>query len=491
MQGIGPAGAISAGWTPRYGPRMQFLCRCSGSMRSWALLVATVAALGAPAGGARAAAREYAVGYRVEVLPEEGIARVGILLGGLPGAVPSRLTFTIDPERHSAFSGNGKVETPEAGTVVWEPPSKGGRLDYVFKVERRKGENHYDARMTPDWAIFRADHLVPSVAVRSHPDAVSRSTVEFVVPEGWSALTPYPGIEGLRGRIEDPERRFDRPKGWLLLGRLGSRREEIAGVEVVVAGPTGQSLHRLDVLSFLGWTFPELAKIFPELPPRLLIVMARDPMWRGGLSGPASLFVHGDRPLVSENRTSTLLHELVHVLSGVHGDPESDWIVEGLAEFYSVELLRRTGGIGELRFSEAMGDLAAWGADVKSLFVRRSSGPTTARAAVVLRAADYEIREATDGRRSLDDVARRLAAAEGDVSYKLLWEAAEQVAGRPVEALRREHLPGGAPKGEGGKANKLRRRDVPALGPKAGRGAAAKAPGQPGRLPAEGEGGKP
>ena len=44
--------------------------------------------------------------------------------------------------------------------------------------------------------------------------------------------------------------------------------------------------------------------------PRLLIVSAGDPMWRGGLSGPSSMFLHSDRPLISENRTSTLLHEL-------------------------------------------------------------------------------------------------------------------------------------------------------------------------------------
>ncbi len=39
---------------------------------------------------------------------------------------------------------------------------------------------------------------------------------------------------------------------------------------------------------------------------------------------------------------------------GIRGDKESDWIVEGLAEFYSIQTLRRSGGIGQKRYEQAV-----------------------------------------------------------------------------------------------------------------------------------------
>ena len=38
-----------------------------------------------------------------------------------------------------------------------------------------------------------------------------------------------------------------------------------------------------------------------------------------------------------------LLHEVMHAMLGIHATSGDDWIVEGLAEFYSLELLRLSG----------------------------------------------------------------------------------------------------------------------------------------------------
>jgi hypothetical protein len=163
-------------------------------------------------------------------------------------------------------------------------------------------------------------------------------------------------------------------------------------------------------------------------------------MWRGGLSGPNSMFMHSDRPLISENRTSPLLHELVHVAMGIHGDDESDWIVEGLAEFYSIQTLRQSGGIGQKRYEQAMESMSKWAARAPSLFVKSSNGATTARAVLVFQSVDQEIRKSTNGKASLDDVARKLAAERGEVGLTHLQELARQVAGKPVQSLQRERL---------------------------------------------------
>ena len=140
------------------------------------------------------------------------------------------------------------------------------------------------------------------------------------------------------------------------------------------------------------------------------------------------MFLHSDRPLISENRTSTLLHELGHIALGIRGDEESDWIVEGLAEHYSLETLRRSGGISEQRYKQAVKHLSRWAQRSATLFGPHSDGATTARAVMALRAADAEIRSATGGKASLDDVARKLASEGGTVSLARLQRAAQEVA---------------------------------------------------------------
>jgi len=281
---------------------------------------------------------------------------------------------------------------------------------------------------------------VPKVSVTAPRNLKSHATLEFVLPTGWSALTPYERESGEPRTFDDPKRRFDRPQGWMIVGKLGTRSEKIADIHTIIASPAGEDTRRQDTLAFLNWNLPLLAGIFQSFPPRLLIVSAGDPMWRGGLSAPASLFVHSHRPLISENRTSTLLHELVHVAMGIHGDHESDWIVEGFAEFYSIESLRRSGGISKDRYADAMQKLGSWGSRAPTLFVKSSAGATTARAVIALHKADDEIRQATGGKASLDDVARELAHRQGRVSLTLLQSIAEKVAGRRVQSLERAQL---------------------------------------------------
>ena len=60
-------------------------------------------------------------------------------------------------------------------------------------------------------------------------------------------------------------------------------------------GPQGHGVRRQDILAMLRWTLPKLRRILGQLPERLTVVSAGDPMWRGGLSAPRSLFLHAER----------------------------------------------------------------------------------------------------------------------------------------------------------------------------------------------------
>jgi hypothetical protein len=379
----------------------------------------------------------YAVHYRAEVRPTDKSIHVEIKLSG--DKLPRKLVFTIDPKRQRSFVSTDKLEQT-GETVTWYPQGRFSRLNYDFVINHERSPGRYDSLITQDWALLRADKMIPRVKVTAIRKLQSRATLEFVLPDQWTAVTAYPATTAGHWLIDDPERRFDRPAGWMLLGKLGKRSEIIADVQTIVAAPAGNNARRQDVLAFLNWNLPHVIEVFPNFPRRLLVASAGDPMWRGGLSGPSSVFVHSDRPLISENRTSTLLHELVHVAMGIRGDEESDWIVEGFAEYYSVETLRRSGGIGKQRYDEALRRLRQWAQRTTSLFDKSSSGATTARAVIALKAADDEIRTATRGKASLDNVARELAAKGGEVTLERLQTLAAQVAGHPVAALDRAAL---------------------------------------------------
>ena len=400
------------------------------------LLFTTLFVIPAPSAAARAD-RFYDLHYRAQFLPQSGTIHVELHLTG--ERLPGKIVLHIDPQRYRAFTSTDPLEMT-ARTVTWRPRGRFARLAYDFVVNNERSPGHFDSLMTADWALFRGDRMVPKASVTAPRSLKSRATLEFVLPKDWSALTPYERSAGEPRTIDNPGRRFDRPEGWMIAGKLGTRSEEIANIHTIIASPTGEEIRRQDTLAFLNWNLPVLAGVFRSFPPRLLIVSAGDPMWRGGLSAPASLFVHSHRPLISENRTSTLLHELVHVAMGIRGDEESDWIVEGFAEFYSIEALHRSGGISKTRYDEAMQKVAQWAAKAPNLFVKESSGATTARAVIALHRADEEIRKASGGKASLDEVARELAQRQGEVSLTLLQATAEKVAGHRVQALERARL---------------------------------------------------
>jgi hypothetical protein len=184
----------------------------------------------------------------------------------------------------------------------------------------------------------------------------------------------------------------------------------------------------------LTFVWPHAQAVFPRDPRKFLVVGAGEPMWRGALSAPNSLYMHAERPLVSENGTSSLLHELVHVLSGIRDVDASDWISEGIAEYYAIELLRRAGGMSEARYQQVRKKLTLWSSKVNNLRGERSSGAVTARAVVLLQELDKEIRQGSEGKYSLDDVAQGLMRMD-KVNTESFIELSESLLGKPSKVL--------------------------------------------------------
>jgi hypothetical protein len=261
----------------------------------------------------------YGLRYDLALKPAEDRAEVSITIDERAKGNISSMRFHIDPKRHAAFNGDGKVEASD-DYVTWTPPETGGRLSFQVPVSNRRPNGRFDARMTDEWAVFRGDDLFPPARTEQRDDAEADATLHVHLPAGWSFVTPYRKIKDNVYEIEHAHRSFDRPTGWMAAGHLGVRRERINGVQVVVAGPLNQGVRRLDMIALLNWNLPKARRLMPDMPKHVLVVSAGDPMFRGGLSGPNSLYVHADRPLLSENGSSPLVHELVHVATRLEGE---------------------------------------------------------------------------------------------------------------------------------------------------------------------------
>jgi hypothetical protein len=378
--------------------------------------------------------REYGVHFTISPDPTNATVRVELQVSQ-PRALLRELSFPAG-ESVSEVSGDGQLAT-DSGQVRWMPPPGGGSLSWRIAVHGKRGNDGLDAYLGREWGVFRFEDVIPRARTRTLRGAASVTTLQFDLPSGWSAVSEYSAIHSPIA-VDRAGRRFDEPAGWVTVGQLGVRRESIAGTRVAIAGPEGQDVRRMDMLALLNWTLPELNAMLPDELPRLTVISAGEPMWRGGLSAPASLFLHADRPLISGNATSALLHEVMHVALGLQARDGFDWIVEGLAEYYSIELLRRGRAITPERARTALQWQAEWGQRATSLCGRASSAETTARAVTVLAALDVELRNKSDS--GLDALLPLIAGKPIDL--EALTAAATGLLGASPDALHIDSLPG-------------------------------------------------
>lgn len=382
-----------------------------------------------------AATQKVDLDYRVRFLPESDQAEVSITLE--KGEHVRSLDFNLGKQgRYSDFKADGQW-AEDAGRGKWQPGKGKSTLSYRVLIDHERKQGRYDARMTKDWALLRGDDLVPPAALDLVDKTNLVARLQFDLPKDWKSVeTGWPRIGKNRFRIDNPQRKFDRPTGWMLAGKLGTRRTQLGDTEVAISAPVGEGMRRMDIMTFLTFVWPQIQQVFPRDPAKLLIVGAGDPMWRGGLSASNSYYMHANRPLVSENGTSSLVHELVHVFGRIYARDRSDWIAEGLAEYYSIELMRRAGGVSQERYQKIREQLISWSKPVTSLRTDSSNGAVTARAVLLLQELDREIRQKTKdkGNLSLDDVTRGLMRLD-KVTTKDFIDITENVIGGPSKTL--------------------------------------------------------
>jgi predicted metalloprotease with PDZ domain len=409
-------------------------------MGRMALAAALAATLAGPAGAADKPT--FGVDYVVRLSRRDpGRAHVRWLLAGIEEIRSFRLVFRDD--RTTKVMGSGKLAW-HGRTLDWTPGGPYAHLSYTVAIDHpRPPSGRFDSHAAPDWVATRALYLFPEINVDFRPGAQaarSRARLVFRLPRGWRVAAAQAPLEDDAFRVEEPGKRFERPRGWFLLGRIAHHRRRIGGMALTVATAPGSTFDVRRLLRFYARTVPLLGELLGPAPPRVLVVSAPDPMWRGGLSGEDSFFVNSRIPLRSADKTSTYLHELFHVWQPFRPGRDGRWVAEGLAEWYSLALQHRAGRLSDRGFARGV-DLFArygrWGIDLSRTRVPAALNNS---APLVMWWIDREIRRVTAGQRSLDDVVRALAREGGTVTTARFLGAVNHVAGRDFTPLLRRHV---------------------------------------------------
>ena len=378
-------------------------------------------------------AKKIDLDYHVKLLPQSDQAEVRVNLS--QGSAVRSLNFDLGHDGdYSDFKADGQWSITEH-RGLWQPSANKASLTYRVRLTHARKPGIYEARMTPSWALFRGEDLVPPARLDQQDGVELVSRLVFELPAGWKSVeTVWSRIGKNKFRIDNVSRLFDRPTGWMLAGTLGSRRVRLGETEVTVASPKGQAMRRMDVLTLLTFVWPQVEAAFPRHPAKLLVVGASDPMRRGAFAARDSIYLNSRTPLVGENGSSALIREVVQAIGRFNDHDTSDWVSEGLGEYYAIELLRRAGGITDERYEAIQARLAKEGKDVTSLRGEHASGATVARAVVVLQELDREIRVKTHNKRSLDDLAQAVMRADSITTAEFV-KLAESIIGEPSVVL--------------------------------------------------------
>ncbi|MEX5589740.1 hypothetical protein [Pseudomonas urmiensis] len=383
-------------------------------------------------------AKKVDLDYQVRLLPSTSQAEVRLTLAD--GSAVRSLDFDLGKTgAYSEFHADGQWQQ-QGERGVWRPAPGKTSLSYRVQLDQKPHGGAYESRITPHWAVFRGDQLVPPARLDQQDGTELVARLAFELPAGWKSVeTAWPRIGKQKFRIDNVSRLFDRPTGWMLAGNLGSRRARLGETDVTVAAPQGQGMRRMDTLTLLTFVWPQVQAVFPRNPPKLLLVGARDEMWRGVLTGRNSLFLHSNRPLIGDSGNSPLLRELVQVFAQINDRDGSDWIGESLTDYYANELLRRAGGVSDDRYQAWQARLQKLGSKVTRLRGNQADPGQVARGVQLLQALDREIRLHTQNKRSLDDVARALMRVPS-VNTEEFIQLSESVLGRQSEVLQSKLL---------------------------------------------------
>jgi hypothetical protein len=185
------------------------------------------------------------------------------------------------------------------------------------------------SRISGDLAIVRSSSVFPRIDT---PSAEATLGVEFELPRGWLAVTPYASQDG---RVIVPAG-IGASVEYLALGPFETRTLSVEGAEVRVATPALVATGELPIETIIAREMELLAAPFKRPGPFLATVVP-DAFMRGGAAG--------DHSIVQSSAPVVLAHEVFHWWNDASLTArDASWFREGLTEYYGIRVAREAGG---------------------------------------------------------------------------------------------------------------------------------------------------
>ncbi|MFB6179296.1 MAG: hypothetical protein ABEI77_06185 [Halorientalis sp.] len=271
---------------------------------------------------------------------------------------------------------------------------------------------------------------VPFVELRWR--ATGQSTTHTTRPLGDEAGLLDDGQSGVYG---------DR---YALVGETSQRTIRANGQRIRLVTPkgTGVGAGRHDVLQAIAAASRQLD--VGDRDKHVLLFGLPDPVRRGGETFPTrdEGWVSADEPVDSAN--DVWLHEYVHTRQSFRLGKSMQWFREASAEYYAARLTFEQHRISRQEMKAHL-DGKASSATLTDPSTWENERVPYRKGARVLALLDRNIRRSTDGRRSLEDVFRRMNSHNGRVTYPEFQRMVAQVAGHSMDGWLDRYVAGPHP----------------------------------------------
>jgi hypothetical protein len=266
------------------------------------------------------------------------------------------------------------------------------------------------SRITAELAIVRSSSLFPRFDL-----ADAKLGVEFDLPQGWTAVTPWPSIDG---RVIVPAD-LAAPVEYVPLGPFETRDVVAGSAAIHIVTPALVRTGAFPVESIVSRELELVAAPLKRSGPFVATVVP-DAFMHGGAAG--------DHSIVQSSAPHVLAHEVFHWWNDAAlTSADAMWFREGLTEYYGIRVAREAG---------------AWTPDAESACLADLNGEMQA----LEQNGPRSLRDA-----SLDPGATRLVYSKGALFWTLvdrrlrasgrfLEEAVRRVVTSPREGLTTEEL---------------------------------------------------
>lgn len=356
--------------------------------------------------------------------PASGNVRVHLSLEGANGAI-THLKFATSGHREPITNVTAGPATPLQATSNGIEFDVDGDESFTYDVMvERPAFNDASQRLAhlgTDFGLFKAESLTLEYAYNFYAGTSfqNRTFVEISPPPGWSQAAPWDKSANDTYVLPAGQ---TLPRGYVALGHfLGEEKRSVAGKDVHYVRLGNASSYDGRLFGLIENATPYYAAVYgPGVHHDVLVVNAPDPMFRGGLGGADSFFVHESADI------RTVAHEYAHVfqLFGTRENPpdSSIWVNEGDADYHSA-LAMYAADVWTVKqvndfFEEAAVDATT--ASVKDAVLTNAAYGTPLerfayhKGALVLRALDETLRSRSGAQVTLSDVLRAMNAKHGD-----------------------------------------------------------------------------